>query len=285
MHILLFSVRELEFALEMCRRNDTTAAKAGVDRAVAFWIGSLEGTDGAGAGVLSYALAMGRCVDFKTCGDNGDALEGAAAATSKLLESLNSTRASLTIDDCDTATDHVNDAIASMYIPVIQSALLYAHRQDDGNGFETTEKEEGAGAVFASAVLPLVAACNTDDAEIIYETMKNNRDFSVNFSDVKGLFEKNYECLGVTCEDIGGIVRDSARFANANNTGNTTGTVYADGAEPCRNSDIVDKNTTGVPTASPLTTTLPTAERSSMAAPPVAGFIVFPMLFWTCAII
>jgi hypothetical protein len=39
------------------------------DEAVAYYVGSLEGTDGKGDGVLLYDLADKQCINFRTCGE------------------------------------------------------------------------------------------------------------------------------------------------------------------------------------------------------------------------
>ena len=106
------------------------------------------------------------------------------------------------------------------------------------------DKEIAEGVVFARAILPRVAACSSTDAATIYYNMANfSTDFPCtlgasdsstyngyssctlpDFSAVKTAFENNYDCLGVTCSDIGGLLEsgDSA---------------YYDGASPCSDDD------------------------------------------------
>jgi hypothetical protein len=43
------------------------------------------------------------------------------------------------------------------------------------------------------------------DASILYEEMKMSNEGAPNFAEIKLLFEHHYDCLGVTCEEIGGL--------------------------------------------------------------------------------
>lgn len=52
--------------------------------------------------------------------------------------------------------------------------------------------------------MPLVHACNEDDANVIYENTKTGA-ASVDFAAVKEAFQDNLECLGLSPVDIGGL--------------------------------------------------------------------------------
>ena len=76
MTIWMYVIREMEDALDDCKEactiedcNDDPVHAW--DEGVAFYTGSLEGSDGSGSGKLAYALADKRCANFKTCGDMG----------------------------------------------------------------------------------------------------------------------------------------------------------------------------------------------------------------------
>ena len=71
----MYVIRELEDALDSCETNsDPTSMDNSVNEAVAFYTGSLEGTDGLGSGLMMHGLAERRCKNFKTCGPTGDSL-------------------------------------------------------------------------------------------------------------------------------------------------------------------------------------------------------------------
>merc|ERR1719443_1783478 len=81
MNTWMYVIREFEDAIDDCETssidNNYGSAHAW-DEGVAFWTGSLEGTDGSGSGKLIYALAEKRCANFNTCGSDGTASTGTA---------------------------------------------------------------------------------------------------------------------------------------------------------------------------------------------------------------
>jgi Low iron-inducible periplasmic protein len=263
-HLLLAAIGEIDAAADLCQSNGSSSAAAvhAVDRAVAFWVGSLEGANGSGGGVLSYALADGRCREFKTCGQDGDSVEGTASVNTKLFALLKSMQDSLLENDCDSAAKFRYNVTQIMFIPIIQSTLLYALQQDGGL-LNTTEWVEGAGAAYAATVLPMVASCSADNAETIYNNMRANSDFTADFAQVKLAFENTYPCLGLTCAEVGGIYNaDTMEYvANAEpcegvGGGNSTNTTTT-------NTTDNDTNETMLPTVSPSFESAPTAPRSN----------------------
>merc|ERR1711935_1131230 len=70
--------------------------------------------------------------------------------------------------------------------------------------------------------LPIVYACNKDDAGIIYDNMKVGA-ATTDFAAVKQAFENNYKCMGIKCEQVGALIDTS------------TGTYYTD-TKVCENS-------------------------------------------------
>ena len=81
MHVAMIVIRKLELALTQCRRGlgkkmEKGAADSAPDKAVAFYTGALEGTNGTDN--LLHTLTDKRCVNFKTCGREGNKLTGTA---------------------------------------------------------------------------------------------------------------------------------------------------------------------------------------------------------------
>jgi hypothetical protein len=265
-HLLLAAIGEIDAAADLCQGNATGSAAAAVhavDRALAFWVGSLEGANGSGGGVLSYALADGRCREFKTCGQDGDSVEGTASVNTKLFALLKSMQDSLLENDCDSASKFRDNASQIMFIPIIQSTLLYALQQDGGL-LNTTEWVEGGGAAYAASVLPMVASCSAVDAETIYNNMRANGDFTTDFAQVKLAFENTYPCLGLTCAHVGGIYNadtmeyvTNAEPCEAAGGGNGTNTTTTN------TTDDTNTNQTMLPTVSPNLESAPAAPRSN----------------------
>lgn len=218
----MYVIRELEDAVETCLEPDADDKDNSVDEAVAFYTGSLEGTDGSTDGVLLHALAEKRCKNFKTCGPNGDSITGNAKVNEDLFLDFARMRDNYISKKCDDARKNKESIAKKMFVPFVQGTLRYAYQQrnkEAGAG----DDEESEGAIFAAAVLPVVAKCDSNAAATIYDNMQTNSDFSADFQAVKQAFESQYECMGITCADVGGVIDE------------TTGT-YAEGAAPCGSS-------------------------------------------------
>jgi len=96
-----------------------------------------------------------------------------------------------------------------MSVPLVQGALRYAYKVGELQG---GSKEKAEGAAFSAAILPRIAACNPSAAQIISDNMKLGASMSAGFTAVKEAFESSYECLGITCSDVGGIIKQGNEY-------------------------------------------------------------------------
>jgi hypothetical protein len=208
MNVFMYVIREMEDALDDCKdvceiENCNDDPVHAWDEAVAFYTGSLELTDGSGSGVLLHALADKRCANFKTCGDLASETSGTSHANLEIFRQFKDGQRKLVQGQCSAARANKERIEQLMAIPLIQGTIQYAYITD--TEVDAGEKAEAEGAVFAAAVLPLVNFCDEDDADIIYRNMKTGQNGSANFKKVKHAFERNYDCLGIRCADIGGL--------------------------------------------------------------------------------
>jgi hypothetical protein len=141
-----------------------------------------------------------------------------AEVNSKIFVRFEEGKLSLLKGTCPDAKRIVQEITNLMTVPLVQGTLRYAHIQDKLN--QKTEKAEAEGATFAAAVLPILHACNEQDAKTVYDNMRVGNGKNAQFELVKGAFERNYGCMGITCKDVGGIL-------SADNES------YFDGAGPC----------------------------------------------------
>jgi hypothetical protein len=192
-----------------------------IDEAAAFWAGSLEGAAGKGVpdeGKLVFRLAEKRCADFGTC----TGTHGQAASNAEIVAKLQSAQIELKHSRCVNVVPLKKRIVTLMSIPLIQGSLRYAWKvaEDPQAGL----KEKAEGAVFAAAILPRVAACNPDVAKLISDNMKIDaaNHMSAGFVAIKQAFESTYACLGITCEDIGGLLKSKLVMGE-----------YKDKAAPC----------------------------------------------------
>mmetsp|Transcript_11587 Transcript_11587/g.16401 ORF Transcript_11587/g.16401 Transcript_11587/m.16401 type:complete len:551 (+) Transcript_11587:37-1689(+) len=232
MIIAMYVIRELEDALDDCNSNCgvTSCNDDPVhawDEAVAFYTGSLHGTSKAGTdGNLYFTLADKRCSNFGTCGLSGDTNEGTSKVNYDIFREFVDGLNNLLTGECEAARMNKEKIARFMTIPLIQGTLRYAYKVDKLSG---QEKEKAEGAVFAAAILPKINTCNEEDAKTIYDNMKVGAT-ETDFKAVKKAFENNYNCLKITCDDVGGLLKGD------------TGDYYED-AGPCSGGGISNGGT------------------------------------------
>jgi hypothetical protein len=185
MNVWMYTVREFEDAIDDCEVGNTANNDGSVhawDEGVAFYTGSLEGTDGSGSGKLIAALADKRCQNFGTCGAAGDAITGTSKVNHDLLHQFQLGRNELIVLNCAGVRPILNRIVSLMTIPLVQGTLRYAYRMGAygpaGAGTATASTMltyNAEGVVFAGAVLPLVAACSSGAAQTIRPTCSSVR--------------------------------------------------------------------------------------------------------------
>jgi len=229
MNVWMYVIHEIEDAIIDCENNCITPGSQdcnsdpvhAIDEAAAFYAGSLEGVAAKGvpdAGKLVFRLAEKRCADFGTC----TGTQGQAAANAEIVAKLQKAQVELKNSRCVNVVPLKKRIVELMSIPLIQGSLRYAWKvaEDPQAGL----KEKAEGAVFAAAILPRVAACNPDVAKLISDNMKIDaaNHMSAGFVAIKQAFESTYACLGITCEDIGGLLKSKLVMGE-----------YKDKAAPC----------------------------------------------------
>lgn len=216
LNVWMYVIRQMEYALDECRNEDLQGnqnSASAWDEAVAYYVGSLEDTDGSGDGVLLYDLADRQCINFRTCGEGSNSATGTSSINIKIMRAFKAGQNDLLTGQCDAAKLRKEEIETLMVVPLIQGTLRYAYTRD--YELVDSEAEDAAGAAFAAAVLPLVYACNEDDAQVIYDNMRAGL-YDSDFPNVKRAFEANYQCMGISCADVGGVWQESGGYyANA----------------------------------------------------------------------
>lgn len=239
-------IRTMEFALEEC---EATCTKSDVlyepvehahcddspikawDQAVAFYAGSLQGEDGTGDGVLLFALADEMCPLFQTCGSESDSLVGTSYVNSMIIDEFTSGQIGVLTRRCDGPRESKETIETIMAVPLVQATLYNAYERSyhPATTAEEISFDAVQGAAYASTVLPLVHHCSHEDAKIIYENLRlkgEDVEDVVDFVAVKSAFERNYKCMAITCQMVGGVVENGS---------------YAPFAAPCKD-DSDDEN-------------------------------------------
>lgn len=209
----------MEESIKICKtqcpkEGCSDKAITAVDAAAAFYLGSLE--DGSGKGKLMHSVADLECKHFKTCGIKSDSTKGTAKANIEVLSEFQALQSNLTVRACPEARTHKDQIMKWMKVPLIQGTMRYAYMRSKTIA---TDVDIALGAAYAASIVPLVAACSFNDAEIINNNMEMTAK-SADFTMVKDAFERHYACLGVMCSEIGG-------YWNPDNN------AYYEGAEQC----------------------------------------------------
>ena len=228
MSVLMYVIGRFEDAIHECDKTCSInqcddGPVHSLDEAVAFYAGSLQGKDGSGDGRFLYEFADRMAIDFRTAGEDMDDDVGTSFVNLQIFDNFKKAQLALLQGYCNVAQDHKRAVVNLMKVPLVQSILKIAdHREKrDSAVTENSEKIEAEGATYAAALLPWLYQCNKNDAQILYENMRIGSSASkVRFSEVKTALERNYDCLGITCQQVGGI---------------WTVNGYASGAEPCGN--------------------------------------------------
>jgi len=233
MNVWMYVVREFEDAINDCKSDCALGTNCNDDpvhawdEGVAFYTGSLEGVDGRASGKMLHQLADKRCINYKTCGINGDLGAATTSYVNHELQRLFSTGKQQLLDGrCTEGKVTLKQVIQKMYVPLIQGTLRYAYKVGTLGG---GSKEKAEGAVFAASVLPRIHHTNPSAAATVYENMKYGST-TTTFASVKTAIESVYADIGVKCSDIGGLLDSNG--------------AYYTGAEPCENDKSNDDGVT-----------------------------------------
>jgi hypothetical protein len=192
-----------------------------MDQAVAFYVGSMEGQDGFGSGVLLYYEADRLCADFFTCGMSPSEFseDGTSYVNREVIRQFQAAQRNVLAGSCEDAKVNKERIVQLMQIPLIQGVFKYGYERS--KAVQPDLKLEAEGATYAAAVLPFLHACSPSDAEVVYLNMKVGHGGQADFGAVKAAFERQYDCLGLLCEEVGGVY-------------DTVAQGFFPGAGPCR---------------------------------------------------
>ena len=96
-------------------------------------------------------------------------------------------------------------------IPLVQTALhmAYVRNYIPAATKQYSRRDHVKSAVYAASLLPLLHHCSTDDAKIVYDNLGlgelSQTQSHVDFRSVKASLERNYDCLGIKCSNVGGV--------------------------------------------------------------------------------
>ena len=168
-----------------------------LDEAIAYWIGS-DQDGGSSYGHSLYALTQVAGELFGTISFGSE-----ARANSELVELYHSGRAFLAFPDSCTgqAGDiafnelHIiaNKMVSRMMIPLIQM-LIHSLREGDTDRIK----------IYSVAVVPQISACSDMDHAFLKSVLIDGDDYKNDmFYTILHTLQKNFDCLGISCDDVG----------------------------------------------------------------------------------
>lgn len=215
MHVWMYVVGLLEKAATNCKPGDNADQISDVDKAVALYTGSeaREGGNLDNVGYFLYSLQQVECYKFGTCKKND-----ISPINTKIFQDFRSAKMNLSNGECSLVRDNARNIKGLMTVLLIQGLTRAMYELDVHDDFQETT--QGMASAFAAAVLPLVNKCSEGSAFAIHTDTSPGKSIKGSFEVVKAAFERNYDCLGIRCEDVGGLA-------------NLRGTGYLKGAEAC----------------------------------------------------
>jgi len=239
LNVWMYVIRKMEHAIDHCYIDSDDDALHSWDGAVALYTGFLHQSPGSD-GYLLYTLAETQCQKYGTC-KNG--------VNYKIYNLFNKGKVYLLNTSCDKMKKVIEEITQLMTVPLVQGMLSDAYSLDHYK--DSREWVEASGATFAAALLPLLHNCSAPIASQIYNNIKVGNDGSGSYEVIKDAVEKQYQCLGITCEDVGGILDLSSKG-------------YRKNAQPCG----ISQKTSTVSTASMTTS------KSNSHSGPIIGIVV-----------
>jgi hypothetical protein len=167
------------------------------DRFIAFWVGSLNDSLDSTVGYSPFSSTNEVGKYF------GTVENGVSTANTNILLGYDNLSALLGKDGCE--EDYVDKTMMSMWIvnnritpymmvPLIQH-LIKALVENDQMNID----------VYATLVIPQLSQCRKSNYEYLKEQlMDDEKEFdTMKLHDIMKVLQESYDCLGLTCEDIG----------------------------------------------------------------------------------
>ena len=202
-------------AIRYFYRGQQSCSLSTFEEGVALFTGSSEGPTGTnGNGYMAYSQSDKLCPTFKTCGAYGNETKGLSKVNKEIVEQFYLFKGKNATANCTTYSTTLLPIVTRitqlMKIPMVQGTLLNAEKISTTTGVVPIElRTQGGG--FAAAILPYVHKCDPTSAATIHNQIWKGSGKAV-FKDIKAALEKNYECMGITCSDVGGIVDSAGKY-------------------------------------------------------------------------
>ena len=208
----LFVIREMEAGITHCDHrcgssNCNSDSIHALDGAVNLYTGDVYKETGKGN--FLYGLAQHMCAEFRTCGKNADRTDGEAKINSDIFAEFNAMQKYFDASQCLDAKKSKELVAQKIFVPLIQATLLAIHMDSELD----TSESRAERVAFTTMVLPLLYNCDNEEVtrEIALLLSPEVSAKPNSFLVVKLHMEAKYRCIGVECQDIGGIWDPNAK--------------------------------------------------------------------------
>lgn len=162
------------------------------------------------------ALAQKRCSNYATCGyytSESDGTTITALSNIKTLSLFTGGQNAVFSGDIAAVKSFIKLIESATAVPFIQGTLRYT-QQINGYTIAEKAKEFAEGSAFATGILPKVYECNRAVATLIDEKfqIKAGNDAGSDPTGFLAAVRSVYGCIGVTCEDIGGLIESGDQY-------------------------------------------------------------------------
>ncbi len=223
----------IEFGLDGCKKNSKDFSSYGShlskdsviaswDQAAALYAGSaLIAPEGTAAttetGNLYYNMVHTLAQEFGAMTVDETTNQPVSIVNKNIMESFNTGKVALKQLDCDGQVRiSYFKIINQMRTPWIQGILKATFEYSNYHYDTIRDREENSGmaAAYMAALLPDLYDCSPQAAEIVMEELSimwphgNTEKLRPDFERVRNALEHQYQCLGVTCEEVGGFIND-----------------------------------------------------------------------------
>jgi len=193
-------------------RKFEETGKESCDVAVKIWDNAAAVQDG------PWYLGSKRCENYQTCGwihEEGEI----ALANIKVLNLFQVGQNAIRTGDIVGARGIIKLIQSAQIVSYIQAVGRYASKISESaeNNINYNPKEYAEGAAFATGMLPQLYKCNRRGASVVDKAfqIRAGNSWTTPLADVLAAIRSEYQCLGITCEDVGGLWDGLKYYADA----------------------------------------------------------------------
>ena len=206
MVVFMAVLQAMNEAISSCQSSSDNRGSSSAqswDRAAAFIVGHMEGSDEGGSrtGRMLWGLAKQQCREFGTC---SSIVDGSAEVNDQIVSLLYSGRGAIVSGSCSALRKSARELTPLLQVPLIQAALSSTFELAKSSSSDYRNRVWAEAYIYSQAILPLIEDANRDSAEIV----ASNLDFSGpalsgGVEAVVSAFAKSYSGMGIDCQEIG----------------------------------------------------------------------------------